>query len=134
MQGKHVTAQQKQGKAQPGTAQLSSTEQVGQGKTIQGKAGQGRSEQGTAKQGRAGRVGHSEAGQVGQATTGQRRAGRAGQNTARAGHLSIQLLQGRAKAKPTGQQHAGLCPGKDPRNGTQGLHSSTLLPPAGPKC
>ena len=44
-------------------------------------------------------------------------------------YLTVELLEALAKAKPTGQGHSVLGPGKDPRNGSQGLHPSALLPP-----
>ena len=45
-------------------------------------------------------------------------------------YLTVELLEALAKAKPTGQGHSVLGPGKDPRNGSQGLHPSALLPPS----
>lgn len=45
-------------------------------------------------------------------------------------YLSVELFEAFSQAKPAGQSHAVLGPSKDPGNGTQRLHSSTLLPSA----
>ena len=47
-------------------------------------------------------------------------------------HLSVELLEALTQAQPAGEGHAVLSPGKDPRNGSQSLHPSALLPPATP--
>lgn len=48
---------------------------------------------------------------------------------ANGGYLSVELFEAFPQAQPAGQGHAVLSPGKDPGDGSQGLHPSPLLAP-----